>query len=88
MTQQARKTNYSTASENGMEFICNRWVFTGDKGYRVKANDDGTFRVVSYTAAGERAVWLGPESDRMAEDAAHELAASLAKLPVHPKVGE
>lgn len=83
-----RETNYSTANESGMEFIANRWVFAGDKGYRVKANDDGTFRVVSYNASGERPVGWRPSQTAMTEADAHALAASLAGLPVHPKPTE
>jgi hypothetical protein len=78
----ARKTDYSTTRPDGMEFICNRWVFAGDKGYRVKPNDDGhgddgTFNVYSYAHTQERVV--GTFGMNLTEDAAHELAASLAK---------
>ncbi len=77
-----RKTDYSTASENGMAFIANRWVFAGDKGYRVKRNDNtGRWFVVSYNATGERACY---GMTGMTEDDAHATAARLAKLPVHP----
>ena len=82
--ERKRKTDYSTAPENGMSFICNRWTFTGPEGYRVKANDDGTFRVVHYNAAGDYRV-AGSGALSLTEDDAHEMAARLAKLPVHPK---
>lgn len=68
-------TDYPTGS--GMEFINNSWVFTGPKGYRVVAQDDGTFNVVSYTVLGDRQ--LGWTTDGMTQDAAHEMAARLAK---------
>ena len=43
-----------------MQFINNRWVFTGGPDrYKKRANDDGTFTVVSWNAAGERAVHGG-----------------------------
>lgn len=80
-----RKTSYSTANESGMEFICNRWVFAGDKGYRVRPNGDGTFSVVSYAHTSEDSVYGGRG---LTEDAAHEMAARLARVPVHPKTGE
>lgn len=79
----ARKTDYPTGPDNGMSFICNRWVFTGPQGYRVRANeDDGTFTVVSYHAAAERPVWDGV---RISEHEAHCMAARLSGLPVHPR---
>lgn len=68
--------DYPTGSEDGMSFICNRWTFTGPQGYRVVANGDGTFRVVSYNVAQTRPVY-GDQA--MTEDAAHALAASLAR---------
>ena len=71
-----RQTKYSTANENGMEFIGNRWVYAGDKGYKVKAQKDGSFSVVRYNANGERPLYGG---DGFSEDGAHELAASLAE---------
>ncbi len=84
-----RKINYSTASETGMEFICNRWVFAGDKGYRVQftgtGETAGDWSVFSYAGAHTRLV---PGGRDLSEDAAHELAARLAKLPVHPKPQE
>lgn len=79
---EVRKTDYSTAREDGMEFIANRWVFAGDKGYRVKFNaNTGRWFVVAYTARSERHVYgtLG-----MSEDDAHAYAAQLANMPVHP----
>lgn len=80
-----RKTDYSTARENGMSFVCNRWVFTGGKGYRVRPNDDGTFTVVSYAHTQTRVCYGG---QNLTEDAAHAYAASLARTVPHPKVGE
>lgn len=84
-----RKRDYSTARENGMEFIANRWVFAGDKGYRVVFDGDGTtendWAVYSYNAAESHLVYGGRD---LTEEAAHELAASLAKLPVHPRPTE
>lgn len=71
-----RKRDYSTARENGMEFIANRWVFAGDKGFRVKPDGGGAFRVVSYAHTSERPV---PGGVGLTEDAAHELAARLAR---------
>lgn len=86
----ARKLNYSTARENGMEFIANRWVFAGDKGYRVQftgtGDTPGDWSVYSYAGAHMRLV--GEWGRDLTEEAAHELAASLAKLPVHPKPTE
>jgi hypothetical protein len=72
-----RTNDYPTGSADGMSFICNRWVFTGPKGYRVKPNDDGTFNVYSYAHMQERVV--GTFGMNLTEDAAHALAASLAK---------
>lgn len=84
-----RKINYSTARPDGMEFICNRWVFAGDKGYRVvfdgTGESEGDYAVLSYAGAYTRPVYGGRG---LTEDAAHELAARLAKLPVHPKPTE
>jgi hypothetical protein len=79
-----RKTDYSTASPTGMEFIANRWVYAGDKGYRVKPNGDDTFRVVSY-AHTEETPCYGAAS--MTEDEAHEVAARLARTTPHPVEG-
>lgn len=81
-----RKRNYPTGSADGMEFICNRWTFTGPKGWGVRPNDDGTFRVVSYNVAEERVA--GPNTLSMTEDDAHAYAASLAKTTPHPKEGQ
>jgi hypothetical protein len=64
---------YSTARENGMEFIGGRWVFAGDKGYRVVPDGD-IFRVVSYAGGSERPVYL----TEMTQDAAHDAAWDLA----------
>lgn len=82
-----RRRDYPTGNADGMSFICNRWVFTGPQGYRVTPNGDGTFHVVSYNAAETRLCWLGEDSRRMTEDAAHELAASLARTTPHPVEG-
>jgi hypothetical protein len=60
---------YSTARENGMEFIGGRWVFAGDKGYRVRADGD-TYRVVSYAGGLEQPTYLAG----MTLDAAHDAA--------------
>lgn len=79
-----RKTKYSTASENGMQFICNRWVYAGDKGYKVRPNGDGTYSVLSYAHTDERPTYGGMN---LTEDAAHEMAARLAGTTPHPKVG-
>lgn len=79
---ETRKTDYSTAPEDGMAFIGNRWVFAGDKGYRVKRNDNtGRWFVVSYHAV-EESLCYGMTG--MTEDDAHAAAARLANLPVHP----
>ena len=76
-----RKRDYSTGSKSGMSFICNRWVFTGPRGYRVKPNGDGTFRVVSYNVSEDwRVVGHG---ERLSEDDAHELAARMAGTTPH-----
>lgn len=84
-----RKRDYSTASENGMEFIANRWVFAGPKGYRVVFNGDGTtendWAVYSYAGSSTRLVYNGCN---LTEDAAHELAARLANTTPHPKPTE
>lgn len=78
-----RKTDYPTGSEDGMSFICNRWVFTGPQGYRVRPNDDdGTFTTVSYNVAESRPVY---GAIRVSEDEAHEMAARLAQTTPHPK---
>lgn len=77
-----RKTNYPTGSENGMEFICNRWVFTGGSGWRVRDNGDGTHTVTDW---GGRPTYGGIN---LPEDAAHEMAARLAKTTPHPKPQE
>ena len=73
-TTPMRSTDYPTG--DGMSFICNRWVFTGPEGYRVKRHDDGTFYVVHYTVAGETCTFCPRD---MSEDDAHEYAARLAK---------
>lgn len=86
-----RKTDYPTGNENGMSFICNRWVFTGPEGYRVVPQTDerGGFLVVRYNAAETHPVWLGSDdSMHMTEDEAHELAARMAKTTPHPPVDE
>ena len=45
---------------NGMSFINNRWVFTGGPDrYKKRPNEDGTFTVVSWNAAGESSVYGG-----------------------------
>jgi len=82
-----RKRDYSTASETGMEFIGGRWVYAGDKGYRVvfdgtEADGDRCWSVLSYNAAHTRPVHGGRN---LTEDNAHAMAARLARLPVHPK---
>lgn len=73
-----RSNDYPTGDPNGMEFIANRWTFTGGKGYRVEPEDGdaGTFRVVSYNAAGSRPVYRG---QGLTEDDAHAMATRLAK---------
>lgn len=78
-----RKRDYPTGNPNGMSFICNRWVFTGPEGYRVRPNGDGSYNVYSYAHTSERAVALS-----FSENAAHELAASLARTTPHPKPTE
>jgi hypothetical protein len=80
-----RKRTYSTASETGMELIANRWVYAGDKGYRVRPNGDGTFRVVSYAHTTERPV--GSWALSMGESEAHEYAARMARTIPHPVEG-
>lgn len=79
----ARKTDYPTGGPDGMSFICNRWVFTGPKGYRVRPNEGGTYNVYSYAHTSERVA--GPGGLRLSEDDAHAYAASLAKTTPHPK---
>lgn len=81
----ARKTRYSTASKDGMSFIANRWVFTGDEGYEVRPDGNGTdtYSVWSYHAAGGSPTYGGLN---MSEDDAHALAARLARTTPHPKV--
>lgn len=69
------KMDHPTGSADGMSFIGNRWVFTGPQGYRVKPDGNGTFKVVSYTVAGERLVHGG---QGLTEPMAHVLAARLA----------
>lgn len=86
MTTATRTTDYPTGSDNGMSFICNRWVFTGPEGYRVTAQSDGDgFLVIRYNGSSTRPVWVGEGSLNMSEDSAHELAASLAGTTPHPK---
>jgi len=72
-----RSNDYPTGSANGMSFISNRWVFTGAEGYRVKQDPDDAhlFMVVRYSAAAETPFYGGRG---LTEDAAHEMAASLA----------
>lgn len=77
-----RKTDYSTASANGLAFIANRWTYAGDEGYRVKHNHNtGRWFVVSYAGSTERPCYGNPG---MTEDDAHAYAARLARMPVHP----
>lgn len=65
---------YSTANANGMEFIGGRWVFAGDKGYRV-VQDRGTYEVRSYVGGGDgRRTALS----EMTRDDAHDAAWSVA----------
>jgi hypothetical protein len=61
---------YSTARENGMEFIGGRWVFAGDKGFRVKPMGDA-FNVYSYAHTDSRPVYGG---QGLSEDEAHDMA--------------
>lgn len=72
-----RKTDYPTGNPNGMSFICNRWVFTGPEGYRVKPEGDGTFRVVRYNATRTEGVYGG---SGLTEDDAHAMAERLSGL--------
>lgn len=67
------KATYSTARDNGMEFIGGRWVFAGDKGYRVKP-DGELWRVDSYAGPSSRPTSIG----RLTEDDAHDAAWRLA----------
>jgi hypothetical protein len=69
----ARTGKYSTARENGMAFIANRWTYAGDQGYRVVP--DGTlWRVDSYAHTDLRPTSIG----RLTEDDAHDAAWRLA----------
>lgn len=82
----ARKTDYPTGDPNGMSFICNRWVYTGPKGYRVVFDGNGErpdWLVLSYAGSSTRPVYGGRHTT---EDGAHEWAATLAKTTPHPKV--
>lgn len=74
-----RRTDYPTGNESGMGFICNRWVFTGGQGWRVVDNGDGTHTVTNWHG---RPCYGGLN---LAEDAAHEYAARLARTTPHPK---
>lgn len=82
-----RKIDYPTGPANGMSFICNRWVFTGPRGYRVQFTGDGPdndgWSVFSYNAAGTRIVG---HARGLTEDAAHEAAAQLANTTPHPAI--
>lgn len=72
-----RSNDYSTGHDNGMEFICNRWVFTGPQGYRVVPNPDGDgFLVMRYDASEVHPA--GYRLEPMTEDDAHAHAARLA----------
>ncbi len=85
-----RRLDYPTGNGDGMSFISNRWVFTGPQGYRVQftgtGDEPGDWSVFSYDAAETRIV--GTFGMGLSEEAAHELAARLAKMPVHPPVTE
>lgn len=70
-----RSRDYPTGSDNGMSFICNRWVFTGPQGYRVVCREDGWY-VESYAGSSVRP---GYRTAPYTEDAAHESAARLAR---------
>ncbi|MGI5196910.1 hypothetical protein ACQEVY_25285 [Streptomyces sp. CA-288835] len=74
-------TDYPTGNPDGMSFICNRWVFTGAEGYRVKpdSDDEGLFMVVRYNATGQTPFYGGRG---LSERDAHEMAASLSGRPV------
>ena len=82
-----RKTDYPTGNPNGMSFICNRWVFTGPKGYRVESDGDdaGLFRVVRYNGAATEGVYGG---SGLTEDAAHAMAERLAGGPASRSRGD
>lgn len=75
-----RNNKYSTANQNGMEFISNRWVFAGDRGYVVEDDDNGLFKVYSYAHTEKRIV---PRGTGLTEDVAHALAARLSGKPVN-----
>lgn len=89
-----RKIDYPTGNPNGMEFICNRWVFTGGKGYRVQfvgppegdpENANRSWAVFSYAGSHTRPAWYDDATRHMTEDDAHAFAASLANTEPHPK---
>jgi hypothetical protein len=67
------KATYSTASRDGMEFIGGRWVFAGDKGYRVTP-DGEMWRVDSYAGSSTRPTSI----NRLTEDDAHDAAWRIA----------
>ena len=67
-----RSTNYPVGE--GREFILNRWVCTGSRGYRVVPDHDA-FGVVFYNAAGSQPVYNGTG---LSEDDAHALALRLS----------
>jgi len=73
-----KKMDYPTGPKDGMSFIGGRYVFTGPQGYRVKpdGNGAGTFKVVSFTVAGERLVYA--DAQGLSENMAHVIAARLA----------
>lgn len=84
-----RKIDYPTGDPNGMSFICNKWVHTGPQGYRVQftgtGEDRGDWSVFSYAGSHTRLVYGGRD---LSEDAAHEMAARLARTTPHPRPTE
>lgn len=75
-----RSGDYPTrGNPNGMEFIGNRWVFTGGSGFRVVFDgtdgDGGDWAVLSYDGPHTRLV---PGGRGLTEDEAHAMAARLA----------
>lgn len=90
-----RKIDYPTGSENGMSFICNRWVFTGPQGYRVQfvglaegapEDSERVWSVYSYAGSHTTPAWYDATTRHMTEDDAHAYAARLAKTTPHPGV--
>lgn len=80
MTEQApveKRERYDIPNTGGMQFICNRWVFTGGADfYRVKERGPGDWIVARYYCTGQ-ADGAAYTPKMATEDEAHAMALRL-----------